>query len=422
MSNPVEPEALAQLPLDDLVACHECDLLMRKPQLQHDEKAQCPRCGYELYAHRHNLVNRSLALVLTALLLYVPANFLPIMQLHLLGQTSDDTVWSGVLGLYNSEMRGIAVVVFLCSMAIPLLKLLCQLAVLLSIRLDIGRSYGLLIYRIYHHLREWGMLEVYFMGVLVAIVKLVDLAELSIGLGLVCFVSLLLVQVWLEVVMSPHQIWVALSGRMSMRAIDAGILVCNECHELNRQEADSTSQTCTRCGATVHARRPNSIVRTWALLITAMILYIPANVLPIMTVSALGQGSPDTIMSGVITLMKHGMLPIAAVVFIASILVPTFKLVGIALLLYSVQRHQPLSARQRILMYRFIEFIGRWSMLDIFVIAILVAVVNFGRIASVEANLGAVAFASVVILTMLAALTFDPRLIWDNTESDDDHE
>ena len=207
-----------------------------------------------------------------------------------------------------------------------------------------------------------------------------------------------------------------------MRAIDAGILVCNECHELNRQEPDSTSQTCTRCGAIVHARRPNSIVRTWALLIAASILYIPANMLPIMTVSTLGQCSPDTIMSGVITLLKHGMVPIAAVVFIASILVPTFKLVGIGLLLYSVQRRQPLSARQRILMYRFIEFIGRWSMLDIFVIAILVAVVNFGRIASVEANLGAVAFATVVILTMLAALTFDPRLIWDNTESDDDHE
>lgn len=198
-----------------------------------------------------------------------------------------------------------------------------------------------------------------------------------------------------------------------MRAIDAGIVVCNECHELNRQEPDSTSQTCTRCGAIVHARRPNSIVRTWALLIAASILYIPANILPIMTVSTLGQGSPDTIMSGVITLLKHGMVPIAAVVFIASILVPTFKLVGIGLLLYSVQRRQPLSARQRILMYRFIEFIGRWSMLDIFVIAILVAVVNFGRIASVEANLGAVAFATVVILTMLAALTFDPRLIWD---------
>ncbi len=172
----------------------------------------------------------------------------------------------------------------------------------------------------------------------------------------------------------------------------------------------------------VHPRRPNSILRTWALLLTAAILYIPANVLPIMTVSSLGQGDPSTIMSGVIQLVQHGMFPIAAVVFVASILVPTFKLVGIALLLFSVQRHQPLSARQRIIMYRFIEFIGRWSMLDIFVIAILVAVVNFGRLASIEANLGAVAFASVVILTMLAAVTFDPRLIWDNTESDDDHE
>ncbi|MBA5980398.1 paraquat-inducible protein A [Pseudomonas sp. MD195_PC81_125] len=207
-----------------------------------------------------------------------------------------------------------------------------------------------------------------------------------------------------------------------MRAIDAGILICTECHELNKLDADIDEQTCTRCGALVHARRPNSLARTWALLITAAIIYIPANVLPIMTVSSLGQGDPSTIMSGVIQLVQHGMIPIAAVVFIASILVPTFKLVGIALLLFSVQRRQPLSARQRIWMYRFIEFIGRWSMLDIFVIAILVAVVNFGRLANVEANLGAIAFASVVILTMLAAVTFDPRLIWDNTESDDDHD
>ena len=207
-----------------------------------------------------------------------------------------------------------------------------------------------------------------------------------------------------------------------MRAIDAGILICGECHELNRQDPDTDEQTCTRCGAVVHARRPDSLMRTWALLLTSAILSIPANLLPIMTVNSLGQGSPSTIMAGVIELVQHGMIPIAAVVFVASILVPTFKLVGIALLLFSVQRHQPLSARQRIIMYRFIEFIGRWSMLDIFVIAILVAVVNFGRIASIEANLGAVAFASVVVLTMLAAVTFDPRLIWDNTESDDDHE
>ncbi|MES2821785.1 MAG: paraquat-inducible protein A [Pseudomonadota bacterium] len=207
-----------------------------------------------------------------------------------------------------------------------------------------------------------------------------------------------------------------------MRAIDAGLLLCHECHQLNRQRPGQKSQACTRCGARVHGRRPNSLARTWALLITAALLFIPANLLPIMSVSSFGKGQPDTILSGVISLVHYDMLPIAAVVFIASILVPTFKLVGIALLLFSVQRHQPMSAQQRILMYRFIEWIGRWSMLDIFVIAILVAVVNFGSLARIEAGFGAVAFASVVVLTMLAAVTFDPRLIWDNTESDTDHD
>lgn len=209
--SPPEP-SLSSLPIEQLVACHECDLLMRKPVLQDGESAECPRCGYELFSHRHRVVRRSMALVLTALLLYVPANFLPIMQLNLLGQTSQDTVWSGVVGLYESGMQGIAVMVFLCSMAVPLLKLLCQLLVLLSIRTDFGRSYGLWLYRIYHHMREWGMLEVYLMGILVAMVKLMDLADLSLGLGLFCFIALLLVQVWLEVTMSPHQIWQALSG------------------------------------------------------------------------------------------------------------------------------------------------------------------------------------------------------------------
>ena len=161
-----------------------------------------------------------------------------------------------------------------------------------------------------------------------------------------------------------------------MRAADAGLMVCHECHQLNRATPGIEHQHCSRCGARVHMRRPNSIARTWALLITAALLYLPANLLPIMTVRMLGSGTPDTIMSGVVTLAKHGMFPIAAVVFIASILVPTFKLVGIAMLLISVQRHHPMSPRQRILVFRFIEWIGRWSMLDIFVIAILVAIVN----------------------------------------------
>lgn len=200
-----------------------------------------------------------------------------------------------------------------------------------------------------------------------------------------------------------------------MRAIDAGIVVCPDCHQLARLGPGAACR-CARCGAQLHWRRPDSLRRTWALLLTSLILYIPANLLPIMTVQSMGSGQPDTIMSGVMTLIRLQMWPIAAVVFVASILVPTFKLVGMGLLLYSVQRRLPMSARQRMVMFRFIEWIGRWSMLDIFVIAILVALVDFGHLASIEAGYGAVAFASVVVLTMLAALAFDPRLIWDDRE------
>ncbi|MCY1360061.1 integral membrane protein, PqiA family [compost metagenome] len=153
MPDSVDAKELSEIPLENLVACHECDLLMRKPELAYGEKAVCPRCGYELYANRYNVVQRSLALVIAALLLFIPANFLPIMQLNLLGQSSQDTVWSGVVALFDTGMQSVSVIVFLCSMGIPLLKLLCQLTVLLSIRFDVGRSYGLLLYRIYPYTR-----------------------------------------------------------------------------------------------------------------------------------------------------------------------------------------------------------------------------------------------------------------------------
>lgn len=208
----IQSRALQDLPLEQLIACHECDLLMRREPVPLGERAVCPRCGFELEIHRRHMVRRALALVLTALLLYVPANFLPIMNITILGQTGTDTVWSGVQGLYDSNMEGVGVLVFLCSMVIPLLKLLCQLLVLLSLRLGVARRLGMDLFRWYQHLREWGMLEVYLMGILVAIVKLVDMAELHVGLGLACFIGLLFTQVWLEVTMSRHQVWEMLAG------------------------------------------------------------------------------------------------------------------------------------------------------------------------------------------------------------------
>lgn len=199
-------------PLDHLIACHECDLLIQHPHLDEEQKAICPRCGYELVVHRAHMRRRCLALVLTALILFIPANFLPIIKLNILGQNAADTVWSGVVGLYNSGMHGVAVVVFLCSMLVPLLKLLCQLFVLLSLDRPNWQPSAIRCYRVYHHMREWGMLEVYLFGIIVSAVKLIDMADLHLGVGLICFIGLMLTQVWLEVSMSPHQVWEELDG------------------------------------------------------------------------------------------------------------------------------------------------------------------------------------------------------------------
>lgn len=205
------------------------------------------------------------------------------------------------------------------------------------------------------------------------------------------------------------------------RAINLGIAQCPHCHRLLRMKPISVSQRalCPRCGGAVGFRKPNSLARTWAWLITATILIVPANLYPVMTVISMGKGQPDTIMSGVIHLMEAGMYPIAVVVFIASVFVPLMKLLGILVLLLVVHWRLHLSPRQCTVMYRWIEFIGRWSMLDLFMISILVTLVDLGAIATVAAGTGATAFAGVVVTTMFAAATFDPRLIWDLEEHDE---
>jgi paraquat-inducible protein A len=161
-------------------------------------------------------------------------------------------------------------------------------------------------------------------------------------------------------------------------------------------------------------RKSNSIARTWALMVTAAILYIPANVFPVMTVTSLGQAQSDTIVSGVIHLFDHGMWPLALLVFFASVVVPLLKLVSLTILLVTVQRGSTWRPVLRTRMYRVTESVGRWSMVDIYVVTILVALVKLGALASIEAGPGAVFFGAVVVTTMIAAETFDPRLIWDN--------
>jgi paraquat-inducible protein A len=165
----------------------------------------------------------------------------------------------------------------------------------------------------------------------------------------------------------------------------------------------------------VHARKPRSIERTWALLIAAIICYVPANALPIMTITSLGKAESSTILGGVVYLLHHDP-PLAVIVFVASVLVPVLKILILLLLLTSVQRGWVWRQAERTRLYRITETVGRWSMVDIYVVTILVALVRLGSLASIDAGQGAVFFGAVVVLTMLAAEAFDPRLIWDAGE------
>jgi paraquat-inducible protein A len=163
----------------------------------------------------------------------------------------------------------------------------------------------------------------------------------------------------------------------------------------------------------LHARKPNSIARTWALVIAATIFYIPANYYPVLSVVQLGAGQPSTILGGVEELVTAGQYPLAALVFFASILVPVLKLVGLSVMLITTQTATIAWLRDRTRLYHIVRFIGRWSMIDIFMESLLGALVVFGSVITIEPGVGAVAFCAVVVLTMIAAETFDPRLMWD---------
>lgn len=192
------------------------------------------------------------------------------------------------------------------------------------------------------------------------------------------------------------------------------IVACAACGLPCRGVHDHAAHRCPRCGARLHLRKPSSIDRTWALIVASAILYVPANTLPVMrTGSLFSSDESHTILGGIVELWKNGSMGLAMIVFVASVVVPILKILGLSVLAFTVQRRSTWNPRQRTALYRLIELVGHWSMLDVFVVALLVALVDFGRIAQVLPGPGIVAFGAVVVLTMLASSSFDPRLIWD---------
>ncbi|MFJ1259683.1 paraquat-inducible protein A [Cupriavidus sp. CuC1] len=200
-------------------------------------------------------------------------------------------------------------------------------------------------------------------------------------------------------------------------ATSMGLVSCHACDALSPRTMEG--EPCPRCGATLHHRKPDSLTRTWAFLLSAFILYLPANLLPVMVTQSILGTQRDTIFSGVVYLWLSGSNLLAIVVLIASIVVPLLKMIILTLLLLSVHFRSRWRIRQQTKLYGLVELIGRWSMLDIFVVALLASLVRAGALATIIPGAGAMAFGSVVVLTMLASLSFDPRLLWDSMDTND---
>jgi paraquat-inducible protein A len=417
-----------------LIACHECDLLQRETALASGGTARCVRCGATLYRRPPASVDRALALTLAAMVLFAVANTFPIVGLSVNGTLVETTLFGAVHVLYDDGVWPLAGLVFATTLLMPLLDMAAVAYVLLPLRTGHIPRRPDIVLRVLRHVTPWGMIEVLILGMLVALVKLAAIATVVPGIAMWAFGGVMLLLAAAASTFDPHDIWTRIDrarrvqitgsaeeGKISPStptAARAGLFVCHDCGLLSKPAAHVHEGRCPRCGAGLHFRKPGSIARTWAFVIAAVILYIPANLLPVMDTSSLFGAQTDTIMSGVVYLWTSGSWPLAVIVFIASIAVPMLKIIALIFLVLTAQLRWRWLPERRTRIYRLVELVGRWSMLDIYVITILVALVQFNALATIKAGPGAIAFGAVVVLTMFAAMSFDPRLIWDAMELD----
>jgi paraquat-inducible protein A len=278
-------------------------------------------------------------------------------------------------------------------------------------------------------LNHWLMFDVFMLAICVAVVKLSSLAEVAPGAGLWAFLALMMASILSLRDYDAYALWErysSLTGKPTdpehtstetgRSALARGLVSCHACGLVSQRHGGLAGKHCPRCEAPLHPRKTDSLVRTWALLITGYVLFIPANVLPITITSSLMGVQADTIMSGVAYFWHEGAYDLAIIIFTASIFVPLVKLLSLTYLAYAAHSRSAQDPLSRTRLYRMIEFIGKWSMLDIFVVALLAQLVQFSSLASISPGSGTIAFAALVVVTMFATLSFDPRLLWDPLE------
>ena len=414
---------------DHLIACPDCDLLLSKKEAPVGHSIICPRCGKTISRRTNDSIVKTLAISIAGLFIYLPAMLLPLMTMKSFGFSDSANILETIGSFYQNGYYFVAFMVLISAVIFPLMLLIIIFLTSLQIYRKRYPPYLARLFRVYLHLEEWAMVEVYLLGIMVTIIKMADSTDIDYNSGIFCFTGLVLITLTIAVVIDHELFWKAIeqkgrswqtepgghqllpTGGMAINAARQGLILCHICHKLSPTALEGLG--CPRCGEQLHTRKPASISKTWALVMTSTIFLAPANLLPIMRVDFLGIPDPSTILDGIIYFFQHGSFLVGLIIFTASVLVPIFKIVGLAILLLTSRPCSLRLLRQKARLFRFISFIGRWSMLDIFVIALLSVLVDFGFFTSIHVAPAATYFCIVVASTMFAVITFDPRILWD---------
>lgn len=413
--------------------CPDCGLWARLEQPGPGFESRCPRCDGVLRGARRGSFDAPLAAALAGLLFYAVTVTTPFLNAMLYGPWQSSTLATGPLVLRSEGWWELAGLVVLTTVILPLANLLGVVFVLCGIRfkeLKVPREVLANIFRWLQTLRPWAMIEVYLLGFVVAYTRMTAIAWVTIEAGTFALAGLVLATLLVDVTLDADSIWDALDPAEDDSAgplAETPPLACHVCHKPNLAKP---GQHCARCGARLAARKPASLARTWALILSAAILYVPANLFSVMNVnSAYPQAAVTlmyvhtgsyTILGGVRDLAAAGYWPTALLVLTASIIVPAFKVLSLVVMLYLTQRRSDALLRTRTKLWAVINFVGRWSMIDVCMISIVVALMRFGQLAQATTDIGMVCFAAVVVLTMVATEAFDTRLMWDAAEPQPD--
>ena len=331
-----------------LTSCPHCDLLLRRGWTPANHTTSCPRCGYVLGRNHSGSLNKSFALSITGLLLYFPSILLPLITLEKLGMKEQANVIDTIIRFYSNGYYFVSAMTLLSAVVLP--ACLLGLAFIITLMLQTGRAAprAARLFRHYVHFEEWAMLEVYLFGILVTIFKMADTADIAYNAGFFSFIALVFITLGMTVVMDKNLFWEMLDCENDSRpeaalqaaqaegrgndltAAQAGMVSCLTCSKLDMLE-DIHGQghaVCSRCGDRLHLRKPHSLSRTLALVMTSALLLLPANLLPIMRVDFLGVSEDSTILDGILHFLESGSYLIGLIIMIASILVPLFKIIS----------------------------------------------------------------------------------------------